>query len=50
VMSPRPGRILKIIENDLPEGRELSVRETTRFLDVANEVREALREGHSYDE
>jgi NitT/TauT family transport system ATP-binding protein len=50
VMSPRPGRILKIIENDLPEGRELAVRETTRFLDVANEVREALREGHSYDE
>jgi NitT/TauT family transport system ATP-binding protein len=50
VMSPRPGRILKIIENDLPEGRELTVRETTRFLEVANEVREALREGHSYDE
>src|SRR4051794_30365612 len=50
VMSPRPGRILKIIESDLPEGRELVTRETTRFLEVANEVREALREGHSYED
>jgi NitT/TauT family transport system ATP-binding protein len=50
VMSPRPGRVLEIIENDLPRGRGLDARETTRFLDVANQVREALRAGHSYDD
>jgi NitT/TauT family transport system ATP-binding protein len=50
VMSPRPGRILEIIGNDLPVGRRLDVRETTRFLDVAHRVRQALRAGHSYDD
>ncbi|HXX10608.1 MAG TPA: ABC transporter ATP-binding protein [Burkholderiales bacterium] len=50
VMSPRPGRILEIIGNDLPAGRRLDVRETTRFLDVAHRVRQALRAGHSYDD
>jgi len=50
VMSPRPGRILEIIGNDLPTGRRLDVRETTRFLDVAHRVRQALRAGHSYDD
>ena len=50
VMSPRPGRILEIIGNDLPSGRRLDVRETTRFLEVAHRVRQALRAGHSYDD
>jgi NitT/TauT family transport system ATP-binding protein len=50
VMSPRPGRILEIIDNDLPPGRRLDVRETTRFLEVAHRVRQALRAGHSYDD
>jgi NitT/TauT family transport system ATP-binding protein len=50
VMSPRPGRILEIIGNDLPSGRRLDVRETTQFLDVAHRVRQALRAGHSYDD
>ena len=45
VMSPRPGRISKIIDNPLPADRPLDVRETTAFLDVAAEVRAALREG-----
>ncbi len=50
VMSPRPGRILEIIGNDLPAGRRLDVRETARFLEVAHRVRQALRAGHSYDD
>jgi NitT/TauT family transport system ATP-binding protein len=50
VMSPRPGRILEIIANDLPSGRRLDVRESTRFLEVAHRVRQALRAGHSYDD
>ncbi len=50
VMSPRPGRILKIIENNLPKDRTLDFRDTTEFLEVAHQVRLALREGHSYDD
>jgi NitT/TauT family transport system ATP-binding protein len=50
VMSPRPGRILEIIGNDLPPGRRLDIRETTHFLEVAHRVRQALRAGHSYDD
>jgi NitT/TauT family transport system ATP-binding protein len=50
VMSPRPGRILQIIENRLPAERGLDVRETPAFLDVAHRVRQALRAGHSYDD
>jgi NitT/TauT family transport system ATP-binding protein len=50
VMSPRPGRILEIIESDLPEARGLDIRETTHFIDIAHRVRQALRTGHSYDE
>ena len=45
VMSPRPGRVSKVIDNPLPEDRPLDVRETAAFLDVASEVRAALREG-----
>ncbi|MGA0236570.1 MAG: ABC transporter ATP-binding protein, partial [Alphaproteobacteria bacterium] len=45
VMSPRPGRIAKVIENPLPSDRPLEVRESTEFLAVASEVRNALREG-----
>jgi NitT/TauT family transport system ATP-binding protein len=50
VMSPRPGRILEIIDSDLPAERRLDIRETTGFLDVAHRVRQALRAGHSYDD
>jgi NitT/TauT family transport system ATP-binding protein len=48
-MSPRPGRILEVIECDLPADRTLDVRETPAFLDIALRVRRALRAGHSYD-
>ncbi len=50
VMSPRPGRILEIIENKLPGDRGLDIRDTTAFLEVAHRVRHALRAGHSYDD
>lgn len=49
VMSARPGRVIDIIENDLPATRDLDLRETPAFLAVAHRVREALRAGHSYD-
>jgi NitT/TauT family transport system ATP-binding protein len=49
VMSPRPGRILEVIESNLPANRTLDVRETPSFLDIALRVRKALRAGHSYD-
>ena len=49
VMSPRPGRIIDVIESDLPRDRPLDIRETPEFLALAHRVREGLRAGHSYD-
>ena len=49
VMSPRPGRILEVIDSPLPRARPLDIRETPEFLDVARRVRVALRAGHSHD-
>lgn len=49
VMSPRPGRITKVIESTLPRIRPLEIRDTPEFIRIAHEVREGLREGHSYD-
>jgi NitT/TauT family transport system ATP-binding protein len=49
VMSPRPGRILEVIDSDLPANRTLDMRETPAFLDIALRVRRALRAGHSYE-
>jgi NitT/TauT family transport system ATP-binding protein len=46
VMSSRPGRVVAVIDCDLPHERDLDVRETPRFLAVAHAVRAALREGH----
>ena len=50
VMSPRPGRVMEIINCDLPKGRNLDARETTQFLEIAHKVRVALRAGHSYED
>lgn len=50
VMSPRPGRIIDVIETDFPRDRTLDIRETPAFLEVAHRVREGLRSGHSYDD
>ena len=50
VMSPRPGRVVEVIDVDLGPGeRPLDIRETPAFLAVAHRVRRALRAGHSYD-
>ena len=46
VMSPRPGRIVKIIDSPLPNDRHLTLRDTQAFMDVAHAVREALADGH----
>ncbi len=51
VMSPRPGRIQAEIDcSTLPPDRDLNIRESTAFAKVAHEVRQALRESHSYDD
>ena len=50
VMSPRPGRIIDVIECDFPTDRSLEIRETPEFMKVAQRVRNGLRAGHSYDE
>ena len=50
VMSPRPGRIIDIIDCNLPADRTLEIRETAHFLEIAHQVREGLRAGHSYDD
>lgn len=50
VMSPRPGRIVDVVEVTLPADRTLDIRETPAFLAVAHRVREGLRAGRSYDD
>ena len=49
VMSPRPGRITRVIDSPLPRDRPLEIRDTPEFIALAQQVREGLREGHSYD-
>jgi NitT/TauT family transport system ATP-binding protein len=50
VMSPRPGRIIDVIETNLPRSRTLDIRETPEFLKIAHRVREGLKAGHSYED
>ena len=50
VMSPRPGRIIDVIDVDLPHERKLDIRETPAFLKIAQRVREGLKAGHSYED
>lgn len=50
VMSPRPGRIIDVIETNLPASRTLDMRETPEFLKIAHRVREGLKAGHSYED
>jgi len=49
VMSPRPGKIIDIIESTLPEKRTLDMRDTPEYLALSHRIREGLRAGHSYD-
>lgn len=46
VMTPRPGKIEKVIPVDLPYPRGPETRESQRFFELAAEVREALRDVH----
>ena len=43
VMSPRPGRIARTIDVDLPRPRDEETRESDRYFELVTEVREALR-------
>jgi NitT/TauT family transport system ATP-binding protein len=45
VMSPRPGRITKVIDVDLPRPRTEDSRESRRYFELVTAVREALRAG-----
>ena len=49
VMSPRPGRITRVIDSPLPRDCPLEIRDTPEFIALAQQVRDGLREGHSYD-
>ncbi|MDP5308122.1 ABC transporter ATP-binding protein [Paracoccus spongiarum] len=49
VMSPRPGRITRVVDSPLPRDRPLEIRDSPDFIALAHEVREALREGHGDD-
>lgn len=44
VMSARPGRIIREIDIDLPKSRSSETRKLTRFFELVNEGRDALRE------
>jgi NitT/TauT family transport system ATP-binding protein len=53
VMSPRPGRVNRVVEVDLPPLRTFETREERRYFELVTEVREALRgfeEGAAVDE
>ena len=43
VMSPRPGRIVRVIDIDLPRPRTDDTRESARYFTLITEVRETLR-------
>ena len=49
VMSPRPGRIIDVIESTLHNERPLDIRDASEFISISQRVREGLRSGHSYE-
>ena len=49
VMSPRPGRIIDVIESTLPNERPLNIRDSSEFISISQRVSEGLRSGHSYE-
>ena len=46
VMSPRPGRITKVVDIGLPRPRTFETREDPRFFSAVTDVRESLREAY----
>ena len=49
VMSARPGRIVGIVDVDLPQPRTTETREEPRFAELIREVRRLLRIGGGFD-
>jgi NitT/TauT family transport system ATP-binding protein len=49
VMSARPGRIVGIVDVDLPQPRTAETREEPRFAELIREVRLLLRQGGGFD-
>jgi NitT/TauT family transport system ATP-binding protein len=49
VMSARPGRIVGIVDVDLPQPRNIDTREEPRFAELIRDVRRLLREGGGFD-
>jgi NitT/TauT family transport system ATP-binding protein len=49
VMSARPGRIVGIVDVDLPQPRTAETREEPRFAELIREVRRLLRQGGGFD-
>ncbi|MFM2485327.1 ABC transporter ATP-binding protein [Celerinatantimonas yamalensis] len=45
VMSPRPGRIVDIIDSPLPRERSAALRDSEAFIQLAQQVRDALKDG-----
>jgi len=46
VMSPRPGRIVEVIDSTLPDERTLELRDTPCYAALVHAVRKALNDGH----
>jgi NitT/TauT family transport system ATP-binding protein len=49
VMSARPGRIVGIVDVDLPQPRTADTREEPRFAELIRDVRRLLRKGGGFD-
>jgi NitT/TauT family transport system ATP-binding protein len=49
VMSARPGRIVGIVDVDLPQPRTIDTREEPHFAELIRDVRRLLREGGGFD-
>ena len=49
VMSARPGRIVGVVDVDLPQPRTAETREEPRFAELIREVRRLLRKGGGFD-
>jgi NitT/TauT family transport system ATP-binding protein len=49
VMSPRPGRIVGIVDVDLPQPRGIDTREQPRFAELVRDVRRHLRRGGGFE-
>ena len=45
VMSPRPGRIVEVVDVDLPDERTMELRDTAEFTSAASRIRHALAGG-----